>query len=128
MATLAGNSDPTGAGNYDYNAQELIILAPDTTYWVRARGSVAGMDQTTYRWNFVSGDTGTVHTGPGTLELAAGSGDSGSTWTTFANEPNIMSVEGNVVVPEPASWGRLAGLGLLGFALWRRARPAVTKS
>lgn len=66
-------------------------------------------------------------TGPGSLSFTRGAGDAVAIFfgVTGAGWPfPSMTVDGMSVVPEPHEYAALAGLGLLGFAVWRRMRRA----
>lgn len=55
-----------------------------------------------------------------------GTGDSYGdfTWSSFTDDSPGALNAGQTVVPEPHEYAALAGVGLLGFAAWRRSRRA----
>lgn len=56
--------------------------------------------------------------------IGSGDGYGDFTWSSFTDDSPGAFNAGQTVVPEPHEYAAFAGLGLLGFAAWRRSRRA----
>jgi hypothetical protein len=131
FADQAASLDPTSSGAYDYKltfnvAGDLSTaalsgrFAADDSAVVELNGVVIGTGATLTSWTSFSANSGFV-SGVNTLEFLI------SNAAQSVGNPTGLRVEFNgpaavSAVPEPASVGMLlAGLGLMGFVLRRRA-------
>ena len=108
----------TGSG-YDLtlSSGNALILNPQT-------GSVTPQGSATAA---LAASTSVTGTGPGSLPFTRGSDDAVAIFFGVSGAAfpfPSMSVDNVSVVPEPHEYAALAGLGLLGFAVWRRSRRA----
>jgi hypothetical protein len=119
LMTLSGANPALPAEEIGYTPPTSFSLASNTTYWVVASAAV----RNNYLWNFT---TDTSETGePGwTIGNTAYASYPAGAWTALTepgapNNPTLFAVS-VTPVPEPQDYALMAGVGLAGFAAWRR--------
>lgn len=114
----SGTGEPVTAGDYVYSLAGTT-LAANTTYWTVV-AVVASQPLGVYNGNLLSNNT--VDAGSTwTLGKYSLSDDAGATWGFASNGGMMMSIQASAsAIPEPSTYAAMAGLGVLGLAVWRR--------
>jgi hypothetical protein len=114
--TLAGvlpvDTNPDGDGWFNYTPTGTLTLQANTYYWVVAS---TGNSTSEYTWHY------TEAVDPTTVGETLGysfTSDQGGAWTV-GDGPNIAQIDATAV-PEPHEYALIFGVGLVGFATYRR--------
>lgn len=110
--------------DYDFLPSSPITLSANTTYWIRASGDGPGGVGGAYGWLQVNDASQGGLAGWSIADHPTASLDQGASWFTIGVTPPLTLEVNGTAVPEPLEAAGMAGLGLLGFAVWRRRRRA----
>ena len=118
LATLAGEANPIGAGDYTYTGAQALI--PNSIYWI-VGGVLSGDRNYT-----LAGQSGAYLPSVGTSIGISASINQGSTW--IGPVPAFLAMQVDAV-PEPSSWAMM-GVTLCGAAgfLIRQRRAKAARS
>ena len=67
----------------------------------------------------------TINVSPDSLAQTLGVGEGSFSWLQSGNDVYLEFTAPAEVLPEPATYGVLTALGLIGIGLWRRRRAAA---
>jgi autotransporter-associated beta strand protein len=135
--TLTEGASLIGSGTNSFASSGTTTVAADLsdgftaiTLGTFAKSGILSFDLTNIQAGTYSLFTGTTPTGSFTSVVGTGfnvvsnfAGTVGAFDYSFANSGNILTITASAV-PEPATYAALVGLGILGFAVYRR-RPSA---
>ncbi len=123
LTTLTTSGDPLVAGTYSFTVPAgPVTLAAGTTYYLRlsADGAPSSSNYFDLRYTTSTAEISLTGWTIGDLIYTY----SGGSLLSSVAQPPRFSVQATEVgaVPEPSTYAMFAGLGVLGFAAWRRRK------
>ncbi len=120
LETLTPSANPNTGGTITFTSTNSTQLDANTSYWV-----VASVTSTqAARANMTSSTGETSAYGWTFSDIRYQSANSGASWATRTTFPRLSITATASAIPEPSTYAALAGVAVLGLAVYRRRRTA----